>query len=78
MSAYEECAALRRHNERRAELSRECDLAAYAVLGTARVLFRLVPDEVMKESGLGVIADYDRNRQALEEFVKEKGIEEKR
>jgi hypothetical protein len=50
------------------ELSHQRDLAAYAVLGAARVLFRMVSDPDMAKSGLNAIAEYDRRNQALSAF----------
>jgi hypothetical protein len=59
----------------RNQLSHECDMAAYGVLGAARVLFRLLDPESAK-TGLETIAEYDRRRKALEDFAKEMDAKE--
>jgi hypothetical protein len=59
----------------RHQLSHACDMAAYGVLGAARVLFRLLDPEMAK-TGLETIADYDRHRKALEDFAKEMDAQE--
>ena len=53
------------------ELSHQRDLAAYAVLGAARVLFRQLPDGFGKY-GLDLIAEYDLANQALDAAHKRK------
>ena len=50
------------------ELNFERDCAAYSVVGCARVLFELVNDPEMRQSGLDAIAAYDRRHKALEDF----------
>ena len=52
------------------KLQHEADIAAYQVLGAARVLFLMVSDEHMKKSGLEAIASYDAARATANAYEK--------
>jgi hypothetical protein len=63
-------AANKEYAEQVRELSHKRDLAAYAVLGTARVLFPLVTDPYLSKAGLEAIANYDAINKALDVYSK--------
>lgn len=65
--------AIEQELERHHELSHQRDLAAYSVLGAARVLFLLVADKEMAKSGLDAIAEYDRRNAELAKFNADAG-----
>lgn len=52
--------------EKYRQLSLQCDIAAYQVLGAARVLARMAEDKITLE----LIAKYDRHAKALADYAR--------